>query len=246
MTTISILVTRPESRSSPLADQLKAYGHDVVMCPAIQIEELELDQQIRNYQFDVVVFVSPTSVDLGWETVAARASNNEQVVYAAVGAVTAQMLRDKGIKPIFPNGEGGASELASKLKKSLNLEGRNILIMKGQGGSGVLKKSLTDCGAEVVEGDCYRRVDIDNSEILNKILLPDRSLNAWMVSSRSALSNLLSQAGNRAVDLKSIPLFVNHSRIALDALRSGVKTIVICQSAGAEMVVAINSWFAEH
>jgi len=246
MTTGSILVTRPESRSLPLVDQLRVYGHDVVICPTIEIEALELDQQILNRKFDVVVFVSPTSVDLGWEAVAARASSKEQVVYAAVGAATARMLRDKGINSIFPTGEGGASELASKLKKSLSLEGRNILIMKGQGGSGILKKLLTDCGAEIVEGDCYRRVDIDNSEILNRTLLPDRMLNAWMVSSRIALSNILSQAGHRAVDLKSIPLFVNHSRIALDALRSGVKTIAICQSAGAEMAAAINSWFAEH
>ena len=246
MTIRSVLVTRPELRSSPLVDQLKAYGHAVIMCPAIKIEELELDQQIRNHKFDIVVFVSPTTVELCWEAVAARSLKKEQVVYAAVGAVTARMLRDKGVEPIFPSGEGGAPELASELNKSLNLMGRNILIMKGQGGSGVLKELLTDCGAVVVESDCYRRVDIDNSEILNKTLLPGYALNAWMASSRSALSNLLSQAGNRAVDLKSIPLFVNHSRIALDALRSGVKTIFICQSAGAEMAVAINSWFAEH
>ena len=76
-----------------MVDQLKAYGHAVVMCPAIEIEKLELGQQIRHHKFDIVVFVSPTTVELGCEAVAPRTSDNEQVVYAAVGAVTARLLR---------------------------------------------------------------------------------------------------------------------------------------------------------
>lgn len=88
-----IVVTRPEARASELVRRLEAHGHDVAVCPLIEIEPLG-DEPIELAGYDWVVVTSRTAAEL----LAGRAVGAWPAV-AAIGPGTGQALRELGHEP---------------------------------------------------------------------------------------------------------------------------------------------------
>jgi uroporphyrinogen-III synthase len=90
---VKILVTRPAEQSSPLAAALEQLGHDVLVCPLIEVEPLG-DEPIELGGYDWVVV---TSVNGARELVRRRAGAPARL--AAIGPATAEVLRSAGLEP---------------------------------------------------------------------------------------------------------------------------------------------------
>jgi uroporphyrinogen-III synthase len=92
-TRLRVIVTRAREQAEPLAERLEALGHEVVLCPLIELEPVgpaELDLS----GYDWVVVTSPN----GARELAARAAGSRPPV-VAIGPGTAAALRVLGIEP---------------------------------------------------------------------------------------------------------------------------------------------------
>jgi uroporphyrinogen III methyltransferase/synthase len=90
---VRIVVTRPADQAEPLAARLRDLGHDVVVCPLIEIEPLG-DDPIEVASYDWVVVTSPN----GANELARRRSGDPRQL-AAIGPGTAEALRSHGLEP---------------------------------------------------------------------------------------------------------------------------------------------------
>jgi uroporphyrinogen III methyltransferase/synthase len=88
-----IVVTRAVAQARPLADRLAALGHQVVLCPLLEIEPLG-DEPLDVSAYDWVVVTSPNGAG---ELARRRAGEPRRL--AAVGPGTAEALRAQGLEP---------------------------------------------------------------------------------------------------------------------------------------------------
>ena len=87
-----IVVTRPREQAQPLAERIEALGHEVVLCPLIELEPLS-DEPIDLSPYDWVAVTSANGArELG------RRREGEAKV-AAIGPGTAAALREAGLEP---------------------------------------------------------------------------------------------------------------------------------------------------
>lgn len=88
-----VVVTRAAAQAGPLADALAALGHEVVLCPLLEIEPVG-DEPIDVAGYDWVVVTSPNGAA---ELARRRAGKPRRL--AAVGPGTAEGLREHGLEP---------------------------------------------------------------------------------------------------------------------------------------------------
>ncbi len=104
-----VIVTRPRAQAEPLAERLRELGHEVVVCPLLEIEPLgEGPVEVEGY--DWVVVTSANGAD---ELARRRAGTMPKL--AAVGPGTAEALRGHGLEvdlvPAVSTQEGLLAEL---------------------------------------------------------------------------------------------------------------------------------------
>ncbi len=88
-----VIVTRPRAQAEPLAERLRELGHEVVLCPLIEIEPLG-GGPVEVEGYDWVVVTSANGADE-----LARRSKGTMPRLAAVGPGTAEALRRHGFEP---------------------------------------------------------------------------------------------------------------------------------------------------
>src|SRR5690606_4109713 len=102
------------------------------------------------------------------------------------------------------------------------MEGKRVIIFRGDGGREFLGESLAKRGASVKYAECYRRVrpKVDIAPLLQ--LWKSGSMDAVTITSSEGLRNLCEMVGEAGrVWLKKTPLFTSHERIAEIARKSG-------------------------
>ena len=106
---VRVIVTRPEGQGDELADRLRALGHDVVVCPLIEIEPLG-DDALDTSAYDWVVVTSAN----GARELARRMAGRPRRL-AAIGPATAAALTEHGLTadlvPAIATQEGLLAEL---------------------------------------------------------------------------------------------------------------------------------------
>lgn len=90
---MKIVVTRPQAQASALVERLERLGHEVVVCPLIEIEPLG-DEPIILGGYDWVVVTSPNGADELTRRLRGRLPH-----VAAIGPGTTAALRAHGIEP---------------------------------------------------------------------------------------------------------------------------------------------------
>jgi uroporphyrinogen-III synthase len=102
---VRILLTRPEGRNEPLAEQLRSLGHEVVCEPLIAVEPLG-DDPIELDGYDWLVVTSVT----GAREIRRRGRGRAAGV-AAIGQTTAEALGGADLIPKVSSQEGLLAEL---------------------------------------------------------------------------------------------------------------------------------------
>jgi uroporphyrinogen-III synthase len=129
---MKVVVTRAAAQAGPLADRLEALGHEVVLCPLVEIEPLG-DDPIDVGAYDWVVVTSPNGADE-----LARRRDGEPRRLAAVGPGTADALRSNGLEADVVAEDSRQEGLLAALPE----EPGRVLVAAAEGARRLLAESL--------------------------------------------------------------------------------------------------------
>ena len=156
-----VLLTRPAGANEALSSLLRAYGLTSVVRPLIELVVKPVDREMKRISLDLdhydkIIFVSKSSVSFGLpllETYWPQWPISPE--WFSVGPGTAEALRQYGVVASSPDLAGSEGLLA--LAGMQEVEGEQILIVRGVGGRELLGRSLGEAGASVTYLETYRR-----------------------------------------------------------------------------------------
>lgn len=276
----TIVITRPGGQSSPLTARLAEAGFDTLEFPLIDIAPVADDAPLRAaldklygpQRYALVVFVSPNAIDHAFGRLHGPWPVDVPVAVVGPGSVAA--LARQGVSApshvvISPSAEHADSCFDSEALYTAieahfgenGLEGKRVLIVRGDGGREWLAERLTEAGALVEKAAAYRRVLSEPSmqkwEDIHTLLADDRADNAadhhnrhaWLLTSSEGVRNLDELAaehltGDEIARLKHTPIVSPHPRIAEAARQAGFDKMMTVSGAGDERIVqAIDALF---
>ncbi|HSR01443.1 MAG TPA: uroporphyrinogen-III synthase [Methylophilaceae bacterium] len=238
---IGVAITRPVGQSSKLSQLIQKDGGHVITYPLIDIAPLDDYSQFESIidkivEYDWILFISSNAVQNSMPRILAKGIPSH-LKFAAIGPTTAHTLNDYGIHDVLiPSGNRFDSESLLSLPEMLDMKGKKVLLVRGIGGRDVLANTLTERGAKVTFAECYQRVNPQtNSDVLAQAYR-DGQLHALVVTSSEAMRFLLSMTGE-AEWLKHVVLYVNHERVAEEAMKTGL-AVKVADAPGDEAMLA--------
>jgi uroporphyrinogen-III synthase len=246
---LRVLVTRPAHQAERLAALLEAQGAEAVRFPTIEIappQDLRALEQLidRLDEFDVAIFVSANAVDKAIPLIRARRADlPARLQVACVGSATASALARLGIKGVSTPTSQYDSESLLALPLLAAVQGKRIVIFRGQSGRELLGDTLRTRGAQVEYAECYRRVAPTAD--------PTPLLRHWVdvvtATSVEGLTNLFAMLGAAGHErLRRTPVMVVSERMAQTCRELGFgRPAIIARSAGDEAIVqTLRAWRA--
>ncbi|RKT26387.1 uroporphyrinogen III methyltransferase/synthase [Paraburkholderia sp. RAU2J] len=257
----TVVITRPAGQSSELIKLLAAAGVASLEFPLIDIAPVADDAPLRAAlasleRYALVVFVSPNAVDQAF----ARRDGiwPHALPVGVVGPGSVQALARHGvaapahqvISPASATDDESTSfdseGLYAAIETSLgatSLEGKRVLIVRGDGGREWLADRLREAGAEVEAVAAYRRIvpepSIGGWARVHALLAG--APHAWLLTSSEGVRNLHELAqehltADEIVQLKHAPLVTPHPRISQTARALGFDRMTV-SGAGDERIV---------
>ena len=150
-----ILITRPEGKGAALAQQLEQAGYQASLCPVLKITYLtptsvELSPLVNA---DKIIFVSQDAVHA---LSALKPAINTKAQFYGVGQQTADTIYEVfGVRAALPKQHDSEGLLA--LKSLAEVDGSNIVLVKGIGGRPEIAKTLKQRGAFLNNCVVYQR-----------------------------------------------------------------------------------------
>ncbi|MBS0217900.1 MAG: uroporphyrinogen-III synthase [Proteobacteria bacterium] len=232
---------RPQGQHRRLRDAAaRAGGHLLALSP-LRIVALD-DAETRSRLGDALaaprcIFTSPNAV-----ACAARLQELATSRAIAVGAGTAAELRRHGIATVVAP-ERMDSEGLLDLAELRDVAGRRIGLVTGEGGRGLIERTLGERGADVVRADVYRRELAEFSPALLRRFDAFPAAAVLFVTSAEALDAALDQLdGERRAKLLAMPAVVASERLRAACAQAGFGKIVVAASARpADLVLAANA-----
>lgn len=163
-----MVITRALSQSDDFAAELRKYGAEVVLCPTIEISELDsyelLDEAIDHlYGYDWIVFTSVNGADHFFQRLKARqrsTSDLDELRVCAIGEATAERLNDLHVHvDVIPEefkAEGVFEALKIFVGGANGLKNLNVLIPRASVARDYLPRALEESGARVDVVPAYR------------------------------------------------------------------------------------------
>ena len=164
----TVVITRAQNQADEFVTELEQYGAEVILCPTIEIRELEsyerLDEAIEHlYGYDWLIFTSVNGVEHFFKRLTARerdASDLDELKVCAIGEATAARLHDFHVHvDVIPEefkAEGVFSALERFVGGRKTLNGLNVLIPRASVARDYLPKALERAGARVDVVPAYR------------------------------------------------------------------------------------------
>jgi uroporphyrinogen-III synthase len=250
-----VVITRPLAQAEALASAVAALGREPVVLPLLAIEALPDQGPLRQALaalggYALVAFVSPNAIDAAFAHIDAWPPG---VALAVLGEGSRAALARHGVNDdnavIYCPGADGSSD-SEHLLRTLDLgrlDGRRVLIVRGESGRELLAQGFAAAGALVTTVAAYRRAVPALTPALAEAL---RALlaqpNDWIITSSEALRGLLGLV--RELDpaagvakLQQQHLIVPHARIAETARTLGLARLTLTGSGDAGVLAALQS-----
>lgn len=240
LTGINILVTRPTHQSAFLAESIRTAGGNPILFPVLEITDIEDPATLTSIinrldEFDWAIFVSPNAVNKAMDLIIKRRQLPSHLKIAAVGKGSADTLKHYGVDKVLVPAEHSDSEALLKQDELQHMDGKHIVIFRGNGGRQLLGDTLMQRGAMLEYAECYqrKRPNIDTAPLL--AAWSQGEIHAVIITSSEGLHNLFDIMGKLGQQLlKSTPIFTVHERIAQTAQNLGLEKIVKTSSIGDE------------
>lgn len=250
---LKILVTRPADQAPALIAKLAALGAKPLHFAAVEIVEPRdiagLKAVIADLpSFDWAIFISPNAVTRAFNLMQGWGQEwPSRVGVAAIGRGSARELQRLGLRDILVPGGRFDSESLLAMEPLQDMQGKAVLIFRGEGGRELLGDTLAGRGARVRYAECYRRAapSADVSGLLRA--WARHGMDAVIVTSVEGLHHLydaLGQVGRQW--LTKTPLVVVGTR-QRDACRALGLQGTVTMASGADdeaLIAALRSWRA--
>ena len=176
----TVVITRAQNQADEFVAELERYGASVLLCPTIEIRELEsyerLDEAIEHlYGYDWLIFTSVNGVEYFFQRLKTgnrNVSDLDELKVCAIGDATAEKLRDLHVHvDVIPEefkAEGVFSALERFVGGAEALAGLNVLIPRASVARDYLPKALEKAGARVDVVPAYRTelpADLDRGRV---------------------------------------------------------------------------------
>ena len=245
----SIVVTRPAGQADGLCAALEALGAEPLCFPLLTIapvaDPAPLQAMARHLgEFSLAFFVSPNAVRFALDAMLPVAPWPAGLKVATVGKGSEAALAECGFTGVIAPSIGFDSEsvLALPAFQVDAVDGRRVLVLRGDGGRDLLGDTLTARGARVEYLTCYHRGGpADDPALLVERARAGR-LDALTLTSSEGVAHLLALPG---VDmLKAVPVFVPHPRIAAAAEEGGFAQVVLTGPGDRGLIDGLAAHFA--
>lgn len=242
-----VLVTRPAHQAEGLCRLIESAGGRARRFPTLVIAPIqgERAQALLAEHWDLVYFVSPNAVRCAHALVRGRQPWLHARQVAAVGDGTARALQATGrIADLVPSGRFESEELLA-LPALARMDEQRVLIVRGEGGRGLMAETLRQRGARVSIAEVYRRScpEVDPSPLLARW---SEQIDWVTVTSEQILRNLMAILGPAGRErLLVTPLVVIAERTADTARRLGFREIVLAERASDEAILAALCRYAD-
>lgn len=244
-----MVVTRPAHQADHLCELIEKNGGHAIRFPVLEIEP-KIDNEFstivrRLSDYDIAVFISPNAVNYAWPVIKDHGGKPSHLKIAAVGKATARALSQLGcVVDIFPQQQFNSEALLA-LPDLQNIQGKKVVIFRGEGGRELLAQSLRTRGASVEYAQCYRRIrpNINPQPLLKR--WAEHKLDIITVTSGEGLNNLVNMIGESGAEkLKHTPLVVVSDRMAEAAKQLGFhSSVMVAAKAGDEEILdTVASW----
>lgn len=249
---LRVVVTRPAHQAEGFCDLLEQAGAEALRCPVIRIcsptDTSELQRlAARLSSIDLLIFNSPNAVEYG---IAAIHHQQQRIpartLIGAIGVKTAQALERHGYQADICPATGFDSEAFLALPAVQTMQGKRVVIVRGQDGRMLLGQTLRARGAEVAYIQAYQRNGPDAAQVAALRQALRDGVDAIAVTSSEALANLADSLDASArAGLERAALVVGHPRIAEAADRLGLPPpIVAADPTDEAMFAALAAWAA--
>lgn len=245
----SIVVTRPAGQADGLCAALEALGAEPLCFPLLTIapvaDPAPLQAMARRLgEFSLAFFVSPNAVRFALDAMLPVAPWPAGLKVATVGKGSEAALAERGFTGVIAPSIGFDSESVMALPAFQvdAVDGRRVLVLRGDGGRDLLGDTLTARGARVEYLTCYHRGGpADDPALLVERARAGR-LDALTLTSSEGVAHLLALPG---VDmLKAVPVFVPHPRIAAAAEEGGFAQVVLTGPGDRGLIDGLAAHFA--
>jgi uroporphyrinogen-III synthase len=247
-----VVVTRPAGQAAHFATALSGAGAIPVLYPVLEIRDIEdvapvLDAAIRLDSFDLAVFVSPNAIEKALALILARRSWPAGLRVAALGKSSEHALAAHGIRDVISPPLRFDSEALLELPELIDIQGRHVIIFRGDGGREVLGDTLKARGATIEYVTCYRRArpQIDPAPLLK--LWELGRLDAVTLTSSEGLRNFFDMVGRLGQAwLRKTPAFVPHVRIAGQARDLGLDRVIPTGPGDDGLMAGLRAYFGSN
>ena len=253
---LRVVVTRPAHQAQALCERIEAAGGTALRFPVLEIHDPSDKDALlavvrRLAGFDIAIFISPNAVERALAVINAHIGglpNNVKI--AAVGRASAKALSKYGVHTdLFPK-QRFNSEALLELPQLQQVEGKKIVIFRGEGGRELLAETLSARGAEIEYAECYRRAKpaTDIGPLLHHWARDE--VDIIVITSAEGLENLFDMVG--ALGRKWLirtPLLVVSERIGPYARQLGfeLESIVADNASDDAIMAALGRWWhAQH
>ena len=242
LTGTGVLVTRPRTQATELADAIERQGGQAFCFPVIEIvarDPHEIDDDVAEQASpDIVIFISRNAVEHGIRYTAGA-------LIAAIGPATADAVRAAGrVVDIQPSSGYDSEHLLTEAPLQ-DVAGKHVRIIRGSQGREVLANELRERGATVDYLSVYERrlpaVDPDTLAELER-RWRQGGINVITIMSVQSLANLARILPDWcAAQVASTPLVTPSGRVLKETLdRYPASRPVLAAGPGADdMVQAI-------
>lgn len=218
-----VMLTRPESQVATMRRRLAELGAEVLVQPAIEINEPDDGSAVeaaidRLDDFDWLVFSSANGVRYFVDRLIQQRADVRPlaaVKIAAIGTRTAEALAEYHVSADLIPDEYRAETLAAALVADHQAAGRRFLLVRASRGREVLAQTLQAAGAEVEQVVAYRSTDVQSlSDEVAAAL--DAGTVDWITVTSSAIArSLVALMGDRLSNCR----LASVSPITSDTLR---------------------------
>ncbi|WDE05489.1 uroporphyrinogen-III synthase [Thalassomonas viridans] len=156
---LKVLITRPQEKGRVLAQKLNKLGIAASHQPLFSYQPLAdqsaIQQTLALAPNPVLIFVSVAAVEYAHVTWPLKHWRHHSVI--AVGTATQKALQQYGLEQVICPGQHN-SEGVLALPALADVNGREIIIVRGDGGRELMAETLTRRGAKVNYLESYQRI----------------------------------------------------------------------------------------
>ena len=235
-----VLVTRPSGQAAGLCRLIESAGGRAIRFPTIVIAppaEPERARRALAAHWDLIIFISRNAVERALSLLPERRLPDETRL-AVVGQGTAKALEAAGRSPdLIPTGRFDSESLLG-LAEFADMRDRRVLIVRGEGGRGLLGETLIERGAKLSYAEVYRRAmpQADPAPLLDRWRKDVQLATATSQEILDNLMTILGEAGRQR--LLATPLVVISDRSRQAALRKGFLHVELAERADDRCVLA--------